>query len=356
MVSPDRKDAVVAFHGMIHSPFNLEGIKSAVSRFEQLLTSSSGRKVLYKESATFTPEVAEMSKHVIEHHGLVDPLLGDILRAHRVPTVTQETLNSLRQTIDRAGTGAIEMGLVPPTMGQDFFLSYELEKQRDRFPFDIEYESHSEGTVREISDRLAEVQALEGENIDFWMRGQVDKIVENKKKIHQATRGIAELREVDIVRDLGDITQGLAHDKQNGVLFVIFGGSHIDMIETLKQTMSIEGQVGYETVNTGLPQSPEAVIQKALRAGKEVPDNVYAQHFLETIMSVTVQTHAMSRRRFTAYAENYETVARTISAIATSFLLSEIKEIARSRKDILDVLRAHSLSAPLLPFVSRLLI
>lgn len=369
MTSPDRqenhvhpekkgihRDARVVFYGMIHSPFNLEGIKPAVGRFEQFLTSSSGRNVLYKESATFTPEVAEMSKHVIEHHGLVDPLLGDILRAHRVTNINQETLDRLRQTINRAGTRAIEIGLVPPTMGQDFFLSYELEKLRSRFPFDVEFESHSENTVREISDRLAEVQSLEGENIDSWMRGRVDRIVENKKKVHQATLNIAEVRYKDIVKDLANITRSLAHDKQNSVLFVMFGGSHASMIETLQQTASTEEQVDYETINAGLSQSPEVVIQQALQARREIPDDVYAQHFLETVLSVTVQTHAMSRRRFTAYVENYETIAKTISAIATSLSLAEIEDIAKSRRDILDFLRAHPLNTPILPYISRLLI
>lgn len=355
MTSPDRKDAVVAFHGMIHSPFNLEGIAPVVNSFEQLLGQSSGRNVLYKESASFTPEVAEMSKMVIENHGLVDPLLGDILRAHRV-SPTQETLDRLRQTIDQAGFRAIEMGLVPPTMGQDFFLSYELEKLRDRFLFNIEYESHSENVVREISEVLAEAQTMEEDNITHWMNGDVDQIVANKKRIHQTTRHLAELREPDIVKDLGGLARSLAQERKNGVVFVLFGGTHATMIDTLQQDLAEETGIGFASTSAGLPQSPESAIQEGLRTDQEVSDDVYAQHFLETVMSVSVQTFVMGRRRFTDYTQHYETIARTITGIATSFSLDNIRQISRERRDILEVLRQHPSGGPLLPYISRLLI
>lgn len=324
MTSPDRKDAVVAFHGMIHSPFNLEGIAPVVNHFEQLLEQSSGRNVLYKESASFTPEVAEMSKMVIENHGLVDPLLGDILRAHRV-SPTQETLDRLRQTIDQAGFRAIEMGLVPPTMGQEFFLSRELERLRSRSQFDIEYESHSEDKVRGISEALDEVQVMEGDNITHWMNGDVDQIVANKKRIHQTTRRLTELRELDIIKDLTVIATDLAKEKHNGVVFVLFGGTHATMIDMLQKDLAEETDIGFESTSAGLTQSPEAVIQEGLQNDTAITDEVYAQHFLETIMSVTVQTHAMSRRRFTDYAQHYETIARAITGIATSFTLDDIR-------------------------------
>lgn len=356
MTSPDRKDVLVAFHGMIHSPFNLEGIAPVVNHFGQLLGQSSGRNVLYRESASFTPEIAETSKVVIEHHGLVDPLLGDILRAHRVPTITQEILDHLRQAIDRVGYRAIEMGLVPLTMGQDFFLSYELEKLRGSFPFDIGYESHSEATVREISEALIEVQALEGNNITHWMNGDIDRIVANKKRVHQTTRHLAELREPDIVNDLASIAKNLAREKKSSVLFVLFGGAHASMIDALQHDLAGETDMSFDSTNAGLPQSPEVVIQEGLQRGQELADDVYAQHFLETIMSVSAQTFVMSRRRFTDYAEHYEIIVKTITGIATSFSLDDIRQISRERRDILEVLRQHPSGAPLLPYISRLLI
>lgn len=352
-----RKDARVTFYGMVHSPFNLEGIKPAVNHFEQLLASSSGRNVLYREDATLTFEDAERNKIVIAHHGLVDPILGNIFRAHGELPRGQDDLDNLRQAVDRAGTRrAIESGLVPSHMAQDFFLSYELEKLRDRFPFDIEYESHSEDTVREISDLLTEAQALEGENLDYWMRGQVDRIVVNKKKSHRATFHIAQLRRPDIVDDLAKIAGDLAKDKQNGVTFVLFTVLNAPIIDSLQEDVPWETQIGFETINAGLPQSPDTKIQEGLRTGKEVPDEVYAQHFFQTLMSVSVQTAAMYRRRPSAYAENYETLARTISTIATSFSLQQIEEISKSRRDILDVLRTHPSSSPLLPYIIRLIL
>lgn len=355
MVSPDRKDAVVGFYGTIRSPFNLEGIKPEVDCFEQLLTQSPGRKVLYIEDATMTKETAEMSKMVIENHGLVDPLLGNFLRAMRV-TPTLETLHQLGQKITSAGYRSLEMGLIPPTEAQQFFLNQELERLRSSFQFDIEYESHSEQTVKEISERLNEAQIMEGENIESWMSGRVDKIVDNKKKIHNTTRQIAVIREPDIVRDLTFIIEAILQDEEKGALFLPFTAVNRPLIYSLRRNFWENSPIELRLMSTGLEQSPEMIIQEGLQNGTPVPDEVYAQHFLETLMSVSVQTYTMSRRRFLPYAQNYETVARTISEIATSFSLPEIEELARSRKDLLDVLRAHPASAPLLPHISRLLI
>src|SRR5688572_26554174 len=108
------KDARVFFHGVVASPFNLQGVRPTVDLFDRAAEQSIGRKILYMEAPTSTPEASENSKMVIRHHGLVDPLLGNIYRQSGISPRTQDDLDRLRQKIDDIGIPrSLETGLVP---------------------------------------------------------------------------------------------------------------------------------------------------------------------------------------------------------------------------------------------------
>lgn len=351
-----RKNTRIVFHGMVASPFNIEGNKPLVDAFSDALKQSSGRVVLYREAATMTPDLAKQSKVVIRHHGLIDPLLGDILRARKVPNVTQDTLDQLRQSIERAGLKSIEMGIILPTQAQDFFLSLELERLRKQRPFDVEYESHSPRIVKQISDLMSKTMHAQGTSVDLWTHGKIGLLADNQRKHHEIMRQVALLRAPDVVDDLTRLTEEVSKGNEKGVVFIPFTAANRSFVHSARRNFYENAAIDVETTSGGLEQSTEIAIHEGLKNGTHFPDELFVKDFFDHVIAATVQTHAIQRGRLTSYMQNYETAACAISAIAMSFSLGEIEEIAKTKKDVLDIVRVHPLSAPLLPFISRLLI
>ena len=351
-----RRDTRILFHGVLSSPFDLQGVKPVVDVFERALEQSTGRNILYMESPSATHEDVERSKMVVENHGLVDPIVGNIFRAHGADARTQDDLDKLRQTIDRVGTGAITIGLVPPTMAREYFFHRELQRVREDHPFDVEYESHQPEIVSEVSELEGEIIHLTAVSVGLWLKGEVEQLIENQKRMHQAGHQIGTLRAPDVISDLTSLAEDLLQTEEKGALFIPFSLANTPMVYAVRRNFWENAAIELEVTSAGFEKSPETRIREGLQNGIPIADEVYAQHFLEIAMSAAVKSHVMNRRRLTAYMENYETLEQAISATASTFSLAEIEELSKTQRHLLDVLRVHPLSAPLLPYISTLLI
>lgn len=290
------------------------------------------------------------------NHGLLDPIIGNIFRARGVSPKGQDDLDHLRQIINRAGFRAIEVGLVPIAMAREYFFYQGLEELRFRHTFDVEYERHSRGVVEQIATLAQEMDNASMASIGHWSNGRIGLLVGVQKRLHQASRQNAVLRESENVADLTRITEMILQNDDKGVLLIPFSAANSPLAHSLRRNFWENSPIELRITRGGLERSPEVTIQERLQEGTEISDELYAQHFLGSVMSAAVKSFAASKGRFINYMQNYEALEETISTVATSFSLAEIEELAQSRKDILDVIRTHPSSAPLLSYISRLLI
>lgn len=369
MASPDRqennetpergelhKNTQLVFHRIDPNPLNVEGIKPAADAFSQVLEQSKGKAILYREGPAFTLNAAERSRIVTQHHGLVDPILGEILREFRVPTVTQDTLNQLKQAIEHAGLRSVETGLVSPIHVLDLFFGLELERLKARRPFIVEYESHSDDKVQQILDLTSRGVPSQMTNIQLWEHSQLGLLADNQRRRHETKRKVSILRAPDIVDDLTRLTQDVSQGENKGVVFIPFREITRTVVDAARKNFYENAAIDVVVTSNGLEQSPESLIQDALENGVGVPDELLVQDFLDTVIVSDVLGQAVNRGKLVSFMQNCEKIVKASFAIARSFSLAEMDEMARSKKDLLEIVRAHPLGAPLLPYISRFLI
>lgn len=344
MSSPDKEKVRVVFYITDGSLFNFEGIKPEVDCFSKLLASSpSDRNTFYMDSMTLTSQEADAIRTQGRTERLVDPILSGILRSvGKLPA--PEDLRRYEAVISQHGFGSLEQSLIPPEVTRELFLNLGL--QRLNLPFEMGYESHPEEGVWKIQAHLAAVQTLNRYNNQAWRDGKINEIISNRRGIYALYQAIALLREPDLTTDLSKITSTL--------LFCPVNAPYRMLAHSLQTTLGANPDIDFQVIDDTVEESPARKIQRCQEKGIEAADECHAQDYFDDYITTLVQQNAFVGRRLSKYGESYQTLAETISNIAASFSLQEIEALSRKGRNVRDVLIAHPLATPLLPFISSL--
>lgn len=121
----------------------------------------------------------------------------------------------------------------------------------------------------------------------------------------------------------------LKHDKNGGMLFMLFGDSHSANGEEIAALALGDRSKG--EVMTSQSSTLHGEIEETIRNGQEVPAVLYAKElFITRAMEATIQKHLQGEGDFDYFIQRYESHRRAIEQYANSLSLEQVRASCES--------------------------
>lgn len=344
-------DARAVFFPTLHDPYNLSEIKPLIGEFERELKKSKGRNVIYLESSDFEKKHVQVFKEISEKEGFLAPVLimSFLDEGERL---TSENIQAIRHKISVVGWDwAIKQ--ISSSNPNLISLLQELDKLRALFKFDVEFEAHDIKTIEEIKNIAYEAEILGKEIESIWKDGDFNMIAEKEKKMLEVMRQQRACRHKDVKPHLKRIIKDLALEKNNGVVFIVFGANHYSAVGEIERDLN-DKRVDFKIAENGRGKIPGEQIEDKVLKGVPLSKEDYARNVLFKFIKIELERYVISKKRMDLYMNKYNDVISIISQIVNEFSLEDVEKIVKERIDLLDLLRNHPKGAGLLPFISRL--
>lgn len=270
---------LVEFHGTMHHPLNIQSVKRTISALDFGLASSKGKKTVFIEASSIflTHSEASHIQKAIKEEGILPYLMRGWLSMQYGTPSLEEAKGRIETISQRGLKDSVKAGIMPVSI-EDYLIFDGLQALSEKYPFELEFESHFRDTVKQLEKGKKPFYELQQKAGKRWQEGKFDEALEIYKQHHQLQIKRDLIREKEIVEDIKAKINDLSRQKDGGFLFILFGSAHLPVAEKVKQS------------NTAIPAKivlggtvhnyAGEEIDIRLRKRELVPDELYARQLL----------------------------------------------------------------------------
>ncbi|MBI2621626.1 MAG: hypothetical protein HYW63_03225 [Candidatus Levybacteria bacterium] len=321
--------------GFEHRFYNIQCLGSVFEQTHVALSANrSARNIVYLEDAGKTVVVADARKRDVEVFGLAGFLVKEAFvaqfRTEPDRTYVAAMVRKIGTEISRG-----DFSSLPVTSVQNFVLNLGLDDIRTDRYFDVEFEAHTPGAIRNDNKSQERFQRLSAEAISKWESGQFDESLSAYKRAKAVIHASGAARNPEIVQQIRRLVKELANNPQGGNIVLLLGESHLPVIDMLQRQIGNMPSVTFDKKRGKVfADSPEGKLDKAMLSKEQAPDLTYVQSLLLVHAIGELAQMYMASQDMGTFMTNYEDVYKKCAEITERLSIDEIRQLCESRTQI----------------------
>lgn len=340
----------VEFFGFTHDSLNLKVIPQMVTALERILADRTGKIILFMEAADLTRTQAEKIKTKIKEIGFLGAYIWEFLDSQSGNPPTRERVIRRIQEIAASDLQTVlQKELLSEEDLLDYFLYQELDLLSTKYDFNIEFETHPPAILERLRQLGTKFDSLSHKLDEVWAKGDFDGVLTVAHEMEPVLFEETSIREPDIIEYLKKNAKKLLRKPQGGALFIIFGSTHYRLFTTLKEKLSPGPSFSFDSNPSLHEQILDLSVDELLRNKQPIPDNLWAQWIVAGQFSRSVAENS----DINSLATSFEFISFSLTRLAMSLSLEEIRQLCESKQDLLEFLRNHPQAGLINPFLPK---
>lgn len=323
--------------GFEHDDLNLQSVNTISSVIQSRFKDSAGRNALYIESMGSTFEQTEVFlRNVRRYGGLWNANFRELVVRNLGSEAADSNLRIYKMMLAKAdGEEIIEQALVPKPLHH--FLYQELDLLREKQPFDVRMEGHSQQVLQQICLQEKRVWNL----VDAAKSSLLDRAFAEALQYRlKQTLEVRQMfsREREVVQDLRRWIKGYLQSPESAVIIAVFGFNHIVTLPPqLEKALGAKIKI---TTETNVPEDyPELSIARKIIAHEEVEPVLLARKEFIDLSRLYLRFTYTEAHQLYRYGQNYENITNLLTRIANGMSYEEIEQQCIQNKVFPDFLR-----------------
>lgn len=310
-------------HGSNHGSLNIQGPERVKGVVADVFGKTLGKKIVYGESFGGTDEESSRNRRLIRAKGLMF-----YAAARMVGSVDEGKVRPRMFAFSAPDQQLVDRRVIDWNNAHQFFTLKRLQEMRDGgLDFDYVLEGHRQQSLRKLSAQQASLNGGLKAGVAKWYSGDFDAGVEANKYWFRDRLKFQNTREPEIHTQIGDLVAEIQRDPNGGALFINAGFTHGSFIDRLRESRFKPTFSPVFEEHLAVPvNTPELVIDQALRRGEAVDDVLYARDMLLKRGLEQLGNDAARGGKLYVFGQNFETITQVIVDVVNGLSVANIRK------------------------------